>query len=740
MKNPSPQARNDSKQAPRSWKAAWIWPRDRREPNLHLLFRRDFEVKDPVDSAVMFIAAESAAQIFLNGREIGRTAANSYPNQHYYEEFDCRPALVKGKNRLAILARYIGIPSSASIPKDPGVLCELVFCGKGVNGSLGSDATWKCKPMEAWLGRQRRSEWLNLDQVEIVDRRLLPVGFPFPEDLSGFEEPESLAWPGVRFPGLEPRPFPKASACGDARMTVLKAGTVVDQSASHPIPAMAVSSEPIEPCDFGWDGSNGFSIPVQPAGRAFALLLEFDQYVSGRPELVVSGPAGTVVDIAWQEKLVNGQFDVRDTRVYTADRFILAAGENRIVQEDWTTGRLLQLTFRKVTAPLQVHQLRFEREEYPLQQRMVFKSSDARLERIFEISLQAVRRCMHDNIMDCPWRERRQWPGDVQRIALINHFAFGDRALVRGVLRQHVQLQDPSGRMWVCSPIWEEFPTQSMEWLRAVLEYGQYTGDETLLGEVFDNADLLHRWFLRNRDNRGLLFLSTRPLNNWMDNPFKAIWKWQFELPLLGVNLRYLHFLDDMAECFQRMGHTGDAERAGQERKRLAGAIREHFTHADTGLLCDYPEAGPSGPPRTFSEMGHALAVCTGLLPSKEAGALWDRFVEFRKERPKDVIPVSPFGKYHTHQALALLGRRDELMADILAGWGPMVDKGAATTWESFGGGESHCHGWAGIPVLALAGLLGLDPRKPGKARKEKIGGVEWIEGEIRTGFRAYPV
>ncbi|NRA38824.1 MAG: hypothetical protein HRU15_11835, partial [Planctomycetes bacterium] len=56
------------------------------------------------------------------------------------------------------------------------------------------------------------------------------------------------------------------------------------------------------------------------------------------------------------------------------------------------------------------------------------------------------------------------------------------------------------------------------------------------------------------------------------------------------------------------------------------------------------------------------------------------------------------------------LGRLiDELLDDIMDNWGPMVDAGACTTWEVFAQPgftnltqPSHCHAWAGIPVIAL--------------------------------------
>lgn len=717
----------------RLWNACWIWPRDRTDPNLHLLFRRDLTVETLPAVARLFIAAESQARIFLNGVEVGATAPNSYPGQHYYEEFDVRPALVAGVNRLAVVARYLGIPSSASCPKDPGLIAELVLDGT----SIGSDATWLCRPLEAWLGRQRRSEWLNLDIIEMVDRRLLPPGYPCVADLAGFTAPEALRWPGVRFTGLEPRPFPKTVVAGDARLALLKAGVAADRSGEHPIPAIAMSHEEIVAQPFAWDGGP-CTIPALPPGQAFALLFQLDSYWNGRVLLDLDGPAGAVVDLAWHETLLDGRLDVRHTRVYTADRHILAAGANRIEPEDWQCGRFIQLTFRNLTAPVRLHGLRFRREEYPLTQRLTFTASDQRLERIVAISLAAARRCMHDNIMDCPWRERRQWIGDVQRIGMTSHLAFTDRQLVRGVLRQHTQLQHPSGRMWVCVPIWEEMPPQSMEWVRAILDYQHASGDRTLLPEVFDNIELLHRWFLRHRDSDGLLRITQRPVIAWMDNPFGRLRKHQFETAFLGLNLRYLIFLDDVATCCRAMGRETEASAAQAERARLAARIRPVFLDPASGLLRDCARADL---PLTHSELGHALAIQTGIYQGDEGLALWRRLCAFRAARRADTIIASPFGSYHVLRALHQLGQDDAMLEYILAKWGPMVDAGAETTWEHFldeghaGDVCTHgsvCHGWASTPVVALCQmLLGLDPAKPGQARRENVGGVAWFAATL---------
>jgi hypothetical protein len=717
------------------WSAKWLWQNmSRRAANDHLLFRKDFRL-DAVGPARLFIAVESFAVVYLNGRRVHHTTSISYPGQHYYEEVDLSGAVQPGRNRLAVLARYIGVPSGNSCPQDPGLLCELVIDQPGGEPLVvASDKSWRVLQLDAWPGALRRSDKFNLDLVEIMDYRKLPAGFPMIEDLAAFEESQALREPGVRRPGLEPRPFALAPLVDYHDFTVVQAGHVADRSAATPDPALAVASEQIVPADLGITGAGDFTVSPPPAGQAAVVLFDLGKYMKGYPALEAEGCPGAVIDIAYHENLVVGIFE--------ADRYILSGHRDMVMTDEWKGLRYLKLTFRNVTRPLAVRNCRLVQAEYPVTRKIRFSSSDPKLDRIVEISLNASRMCMQDNIMDCPWREKRQWIGDVQRIILVNHHAFTDRNLVRAVLRQHVHLQDTSGRMWVCLPLYEEYPMQSMEWLRAVVEYEHYTGDTTLLDEVADNVEMLHRWFLKQRDERGLFFNSQPPVLNWMDNTLNFLIPPGFRTPLLVINLRYLQFLDDMVICFKRLGKPREARQAKSERARLAALIPGAFHDEQTGLLRDCADPAI---PVTFSEMGHALAVTTGLF-GDQAAAVWDRFRAFQAANPRgakdplsisDVMPrqvirPGPFGKYCTFEALGRLGRKDEIVREIMAGWGPMVDAGSDTAWETFVPQGSWCHGWAGTPVVALMRyLFRLNPRKPGRRRLRNIAGIKWAECEV---------
>ncbi len=719
----------------RKWRARWIWAPDARHVNAHVLFRADFGIDHSVRDAILYISAESFARVYINGREVTQTSSLSYPTQHYYEQCPVGACLKTGVNKLAVLAWYIGVPSGASCPKDPGLLFELTD-GNGEILIGSGDERFRCKVLDAWQGRQRRSFWLNLDLVETLDLRRLPAGFPMVDGKENFERPEIQNSAGVRYVDIRKRDFPKPAGEKLEKPVELFRGSVPDRSEAGEVAHRAAVSEQAEVLRELGQGQKilekDFIVPPQKPGRAFTVLIDLGDYEKGLPLMTVRGCGGASVDITWLEHLNRPDPAASVSHVYTTDRYILSGQTVDIRPEEWKCGRYLRLTFRGVTDPVEVENFRWQRQHHPLRRIATFNSSSRRLNRIVEMCIKAAALCMHDNIMDCPWRERRQWIGDVQRIGLTNHYAFDDTRLLRAVLSQHVHLQDVNGRMYACLPVFEEYPTQSMEWLRAVMEYERYTGDPTLLQETGDNAEMLHRWFLKdnNIDSNGLLRITQPPVMNFLDNTCDHVLRDnQHRTAFASVNLRYLRFLDDLAEAMDRLDRPWAVEQARCRRAELTELIPKVFLQPETGLLrdCADPEV-----PVTYSELTHAQAVLADL-PGTRAKEWWARFCDYRQQNHETaVVAAGPFGKHHTFEALGRLGDRERIVREILDGWGPMVDAGADASWEVFSPSGSRCHGWGGIVLVALARhVFALDPRVGGFRRTENMAGVRWMECSI---------
>jgi len=66
----------------------------------------------------------------------------------------------------------------------------------------------------------------------------------------------------------------------------------------------------------------------------------------------------------------------------------------------------------------------------------------------------------------------------------------------------------------------------------------------------------------------------------------------------------------------------------------------------------------------------------------------------------------SPYFHFYFLPALRKAGLHREALTLIAREWGPMIEAGATTTWETFLGDEkdSLCHPWSTAPLLYLMG------------------------------------
>ncbi|MCK4853063.1 MAG: alpha-L-rhamnosidase N-terminal domain-containing protein, partial [Bacteroidales bacterium] len=66
------------------------------------LFRKEFSVKNDIQSATLYITAAGYYKVFINGEDIGKNyldpAWTDYGKRIYYTEYDITPQVRKGKN------------------------------------------------------------------------------------------------------------------------------------------------------------------------------------------------------------------------------------------------------------------------------------------------------------------------------------------------------------------------------------------------------------------------------------------------------------------------------------------------------------------------------------------------------------------------------------------------------------------------------------------------------------------
>jgi len=768
-------------------KAEWIW---RRRPggrpiaglpfsspdydqsrNLYVHFRRTVHLPDVPVGATAHVSADGRYQLYVNGVRVGRGPARCDPLWQYYDSYDLAPLLRPGDNVIAALVHSYGQDMAwYQLPR--GEWARAFGCGgfflqcdierpDGTPIAVHSDEAWRCQVADAW---QRDVPAGAVGFPEVYDARREPVGWTEPDfDDSGWEAAEVLRrqamnrGPDVRpFPVMVPRDIPFLLEKERLPVAVLSCGEDAEPESLQDVAASAATEklQPLNHCHVTCPEAllsrdDSYAEIQTAAGRNVALVLDFGRTVSGYPRLVLDGPPGAVVDIAYSERLTGGLVEVSQASPVTSQnvhRLALREGVQTWEQFQWAGFRYLQLIFRSCERPLRVHKAALNFTSYPVDRRGSFACSDPLLTRLWQVGADTLQLCMHDGYEDCPSREQRQWVGDAYVEMLVNFAAFGDTRLAAKLLRQVAQSQRADGMTHMATPgdvpaAWSEFiPDYSLYWVMTIGEYARYAGDTDLGGELFPSVARAMAWFERHLDQHGLL----NNVPGWVFIDWAEVDRWG---ECAALNALYCLALSHAAQIARRSGAEGEAERYEALAASVRRALNERLWDEERGVYVDACAEGRRG--RRVSQQTNALCIAYDIAPRER----WPRILaaitdegrlrasstgpgdpaarDFDEER--QIVLAQPFFMHHLHRALAKAGEHRLLVENIRRLWGAMLEAGATTFWEHWHGRDSQCHAWSATPTFDLSTeVLGVAPLESGFRPfvvAPKPAGLDWARG-----------
>src|SRR5882757_8039906 len=146
-------------QWPIIWNARWIWASPAASPispiapagtppretwNRFCYLRRTVNLRSIPASAPARVTADSRFVLLVNGAEISRGPARSVPERLAWTEIDLAPFLRIGRNAIAALARFYGLPGPWWRPAPPSFLIGFgSFAFESPAIGVSSDASWK---------------------------------------------------------------------------------------------------------------------------------------------------------------------------------------------------------------------------------------------------------------------------------------------------------------------------------------------------------------------------------------------------------------------------------------------------------------------------------------------------------------------------------------------------------------------------------------------------------------------
>jgi alpha-L-rhamnosidase len=480
---------------------------------------------------------------------------------------------------------------------------------------------------------------------------------------------------------------------------------------------------------------------VFSATPAYAVL-DLGRVRLGRVAARADGPAGAIVDVGWDERLWPGS---NRPLPYPGslhppwdqvDSWVLDGTTRALSTLDARAGRYLLVAVWG-PGPVRLSDLHVLEDRYPASARGAFSSSNARLDRIWQVGVDTLYANMEDAYAD-PWRERGQWWGDAFVADQVNQAALGDTLLLRRGLR-FMGAAIHAGRPTALAPNGAGLTLldYGMLWVRSLSDYLRQTGDTSSVAPVYPPL----------RDFMAYLATYAQPDTGLLDMP-------DAQGPLVyidpggtanrygqatAVNAMYYGALESAATVADALGDPAQAASWRQRAAALRASLNDHLYLTTSRRYAGSLRAGQLTAPTAQAQ---AWALAYGLVPESEQTAVADALLDLSPPDPARRT-VEIYGQYWVLAGLARAGRVPDALTLIEAYYGPLLDAGATTWWESFYGSprsyaSSRSHAWGAAPTWFLTehvlGARRVDPLT--WELRPALAGVSQASGYLPLGAR----
>lgn len=491
----------------------------------------------------------------------------------------------------------------------------------------------------------------------------------------------------------------------------IRSATLPFQQGAHAGRRLLLAEPDSQPDQVSVISGEGITL-VFPTTPAYAVL-DLGRVVHGRLTAKVSGPAGAIVDVGWDERLLPGTLrplpypGSLHPPWNQTDSWVLDGTARSISTIDARAGRYI-LIAAWGEGPIRLAGVRVYEERYPAVQRGWFDSSNERLDEIWQVGVESLYPNMNDAYIDTPWRERGQWWGDVFVEDHISRVAFGDTRLLRRGLLFMAEAFSPEGRPVALAPNGGGtfLIDYGLLWVQSLYDYQQVTGDIPFSMQLYPVVQRFMT-YLEGYENpdTGLLDM---PFGEWWET---ALVDWSAPDSRYGqsaaLNALYYGTLVDATRIAQATGNEADVlawnQRADLVRQQMEDLVYLSAQHRYVTTIFE----GEAVPPTVHAQ---AWPLAYGLVPDQEVESLTASLLELYGEEipglPPNVETVEVYGMFWMLRALGEAGRTEQALDLIETAYGRMLERGATTWWEGFKTDQYYystlSHGWGGAPTWFL--------------------------------------
>jgi len=479
---------------------------------------------------------------------------------------------------------------------------------------------------------------------------------------------------------------------------------------------------------------NGTGVQISDNG-CIELVYDFGTQRLGYYSFEIFSEAGVTVDVFGVEYIDDKGRIQHTIPNRNGMRYITNEGLNKFVSLKRRSGRYIFIKVMGSKKPVKINKFELIESLYPCNLQGTFKSSDYKINKLWDNSIHTLKLCIDDTFTDCPLYEQVFWVGDMRNEALFSYHTIGAKDIAARCLRLSSQSLDLSPMISSHAPTsWKSIiPAWSFLWHSALWEYYWFWGDVEFLRSMWPTCLKNLHAAERYLDGFGLFSASFWNFFDWSDID-------SFHETVLYNSMFMVNAIDATVKCAKVLGVTDEQSWLSDLRHKLVNAINRYWDNAKKG----YPDSIHSNGrvSESFSCHNNFLAFLFGIVEKENIESVVSSIGSCRD----GVTEVgSPFAIMFLYEAMEKAGRVGDIIKSLYGKFIPMIDKGT-TVWESFADGttgsngfptRSHCHAWSAVALYYLPRLiLGIrQTQSEGKSFEISpyLGRLKWAEGAYLT-------
>jgi alpha-L-rhamnosidase len=666
--------------------AKWI-KRNTTAADDYTYFRKKITLANKtIQRAIVYVTTTHTYELYLNGSLIGKGPAFHYPQYQYYNAYDVTSALTApGDNVLACLAHWYGGGQGRPTSSRGFLLKAVIEYTDSTSTTLGTDNTWKQIQAEAWVTGQRQRNGEGVGYIEKIDAAKIIPGW----NAIGYDDASWSAAVEIGAP-------PVAPWTGNLQPDLTR-----------------VMEQEIAP------------VSVTPLGQG-KYVIDLGKVCAGTPKINFSGgAAGTVVNMRGGYTL-NGDGTVSTSTNQSTDMsyyFVLNGGMAVFHPMVYLGMRYFQVD----NSPngLTAENVKFVCRHYELDvSRSSFDSSDAMLNRVWDLMKHSLILGAQEEFVDTPTREKGGFLGDGWSQGAAAMSTLGERAMNLRVLLEFLDSQDqywPDGRLNAVYPNVDgarDIPDYTQSYLVWVWDYYTQSGNTEFLKTNYSRlkkvADYVDAY---KSKTTGLIHKLAGGGGSYscgiIDWPAQMRYGYDMSVESRTVIDVYAYIdFEIISKIAEVLGNAADRDTYQAKAQDLKNAINSRLLNS-SGVYIDGLNANLSQSSHV-SQHANMFPMAMGIVPT----ANLDAVIAAIKDRHMSV------GMVTVRWLPEALGRADQgpHLIDLYTntewdGWARTIALGGTATWESWYAlttGQSMSHPWGAAGLLGIEQyILGVQPLTP---------------------------